>query len=131
MVPEQDLSVALRLGRVSKLQSSTETTASPEGHFSSWGRTTAGLTCGHAMNINSAWMSCPDAGFTFQLWCAYGVLLLNAEIFDVMARGTQGCQELGAVIEQGLPPLRMAGADDQNPLANVEWAAVRSKQGAC
>ena len=78
MVREQDLSVALRLGRVSKLQSSTETTASPEGHFSSWGRTTAGLTCGHSMHINSAGMSCLDAGFTFQLWGASGVVLLNA-----------------------------------------------------
>jgi|TARA_B100001964_G_scaffold30277_1_gene31145 hypothetical protein len=123
--------VCLGLSWFRKLFTSTETTSPPKGHLSSWCRAAAVITGGHSVHINPAGMARPDTGFTFWLGGLFGVMLLNTQILYFMARCTQSCQELVAVVEEGLSPLRMTGANNQNPLPHAQWSAMGGKLRAC
>ena len=66
------------------------------------------------MDIGAARMLGPDAGFAFQYRGLKGVVLLNAQITHRMAGLMQGADQLGAVVEESLAPLGMAGSHSQH-----------------
>ena len=66
------------------------------------------------MDIRAAWMLGPNAGFTLQNWGFIGMVLLDAQITHRMAGLMQGADQLGAVVEESLAPLGMAGSNSQH-----------------
>ena len=66
------------------------------------------------MDIGSARMLGPNAGFTLQDSGLKGMVLLDAQITHRMAGLMQGADQLGAVVEESLAPLGMAGSHSQH-----------------
>ena len=66
------------------------------------------------MDIGSARMLGPNAGFTLQDSGLKRMVLLDAQITHRMAGLMQGADQLGAVVEESLAPLGMAGSHSQH-----------------
>ena len=79
------------------------------------------------MDIRAAWMLGPNAGFTLQDRGLKGMVLLDAQITHRMAGLMQGADQLGAVVEESLAPLGMAGPHGQHSPLQRQGSAVRCK----
>ena len=66
------------------------------------------------MDIRATWMLGPNAGFALQNWGFIGMVLLDPQITHRVAGLMQGADQLGAVVEESLAPLGMAGSHSQH-----------------
>ena len=76
------------------------------------------------MDIDSARVSRPNGGFVFKLRRSDGVMLLDTQIPNGMASSGECAQELGAVVEKSLSPLRMTGTDGEDAALECQWPAM-------
>ena len=96
----------------------------PQLDFSIRSRSLATGACPHSVDIDSARVSRPNGGFVVKLRRSDGVMLLDAQIPNGMASSGECAQELGAVVEKSLSPLRMAGTDGENAALECQWPAM-------
>jgi hypothetical protein len=73
-------------GLLSKLLTVAKPALVPQLDFSIRSRSLATGACPHAVDINSAWVSSPNGGFVLNFLRSNGVVLLDAQIPNGMAR---------------------------------------------
>jgi|TARA_B100001063_G_scaffold27630_1_gene21148 hypothetical protein len=76
------------------------------------------------VDIDSARVSRPNGGFVFKLRRSDGVMLLDTQIPNGMASSGECAQELGAVVEKSLSPLRMTGTDGEDAALECQGPAM-------
>ncbi len=76
------------------------------------------------MDVDAAGVPCPDGLLAFELGAFWAVMLLNAQILDAMTSRPQCSKQLGAAVEEGLAPLRMAGAHGEQASLKLKRPAV-------
>jgi hypothetical protein len=65
------------------------------------------------MHIDAAGMAWPDRVLAFQFGSLGRMVLLDAQVLDAVPGTTQGGDELGPAVLEGLSPLGLAGSDRQ------------------
>jgi hypothetical protein len=97
----------------------------PETDLTVWSGASATGALAHAMDIAAAGVFCPDRGFAFERLPNATVMLLNPQIAYGVAGSPHGCQQLHAVVLQGLPPLGMTRSHREHAPLEAQWPAVR------